>query len=175
MATEDSRLFLHLYDDEMQEKSRMDSRVTVYIAALTVAGGVLGFLFQNEWPVATDPLRIASLVSSSLSVIVFVFAGVYVVRAYVGYTHRRLPLPNEILKFRTELLTYHERTHSSETAALQDFENYLSRKLADATARNSRNNITRSTYYHRASVAIVVGLVLAAISGVLLAINTVFK
>lgn len=159
-----------LYFREFDDKAHLDNRLGLYVVLLSSIGGALAYLFRLS---LTDDswLHLLALGTCCMASIPYALAIIWVVKAMFDYTWEKLPSPEVLLTYRSQLVSYYKANPSVEGSDTSDFEGFLIKKLASAAETNSANNLARSARYNRASRFLVWVLILGAISGALLALD----
>ena len=163
----DSDIFQKQYDFEMTRKNNLSSSVNVPIVALTVLGGATSSMilkYEYSYNVPTYIFITVVLLSICFSG----YALILVFKSQIGYWHHKIPSSNTLSKYHHELIAWYEKEgHNEEKAKLLakvDFDDYLNRKLSEASDANGQNNLKRGAFLHDANVKIAIALVFVAIA-----------
>ncbi len=156
------------YFRELDGKAQQDARMGVFVGLLSAVGAAIAFLVKNAWPPATSWYRV-SLTLSGVSLVLYVLAVIWVLRATLGFRYEKVPSPDNLLVYWQNLLGYHGVDPSAPGKAAADFEDYLVRHFASAASRNVGDNLARSALYYGAARFLLWVIVLSALAALSLA------
>ena len=168
----DVTLLKEIYFRELDIKAQLDSRLTVYVAVLTIVGGIIAFLVRSAWHGSTC-FHYASIALSTISILILAIGILCAFRANIGYLDQRLPFADTILNYSKSLVEYYKINKGVQGTASEDLDKFLVERFSSASARNSENNLKRSAFYYRTSQFILWSLVSSILSGIVLALREV--
>ena len=151
-----------LYEAEWTRKDGIQSSVSLSFGVLVLVVAGLTYLTRESGITLGEyPVYWAALLGGVASALVCAYQ---LVRAQVGYTYRRLAYPTALLHLQNDLDVYYTANGSklpatAKSTAREQFESDLVQRLAEATDRNTKNNVQRGEHLHRANLALVAALV----------------
>ena len=176
------------YDYELKRKDQITAALTLPVGVLIALGTVM-VAMARSFSRTDGYLAWFFLLSLGSAACAFVVCVVYLVFAYHRQTHWYLPRLSELKKMREtwrEMFKqiylrefYGEKEYQGEEQSLIQaaddlFQDALEMKIIEAADKNTENNNIRSNrYLYRARVAIIVVLILTAITGVLYVVDQV--
>ncbi len=147
----DIELIKEMYFKELEGKTVQDGRLPVQVGLLTVIGGVLLFALRN--PVATgDRLYELFFGVVIVALLFYCFSIICVCLANIGHKYERLPRADTMYSYFLSLTDFYEKGANAQGTAEDDFNEYLRRKMVEATSRNTDVNLLRSARNHTAVV-----------------------
>ena len=159
-------LIKDFYSKELEDESVQDNRLTVHVGILTLIGAALLFSLKN--PIGTDhnlfSLFLGALV---LALIFFVASIVQVIRANIGHKYERLPRADVVYDYFLKLQDFYRSNPKTFGSSEDDFEDYLKRKMVEATARNTDVILLRSARNHTALVLMALAVALSLVCAVM--------
>jgi hypothetical protein len=150
-----------LYFRELDAKVQQDQRLAPSLVLLSLIGGVIYFLIQGLPPAVLSVQSIAT----TLAVICYAAATVYVGRATVGHAYEVLPDSDALLRYYTGLAEYYCAKQDTGGTADGDFEDFLLRHLVAAATRSRYYNLRRAAHYYLANRFAAAAIALAAVAG----------
>jgi hypothetical protein len=162
----DIELYRKQYDFELDQKAQISASANIPISAATfIFGGLAAVTFAFDY--GDERLSQIFMWVLSTSVAAIAVAVFYIFCSILGYKYQKLPLLSQLKDHRAKLLSWHEKNGSTAERAEQEFEEYFMSRLSEASDYNSRNNIIRGDYVHRATFALAVSVVLAGTASAL--------
>lgn len=160
-----SNFYRELYLFEWELRHRITSWLQIPIAALTVLGGGAIVLAQG-FPYDDSARTMAFVLAILLALMSLGLAGYFVVRCLHGYEYAKLPRSSEIRELLEKRREYLSACGESPDEAERYLEDFIHRRMAEATDRNADNNAIKSAFLHKANQWTVWTLVLLAVSAV---------
>ncbi|HOX69129.1 MAG TPA: hypothetical protein PKV56_14815 [Burkholderiaceae bacterium] len=156
-----SDLYRKQYDFELEQRNSIASATNIPLVAITVvAGAVSAVLLEYRYEQCLTTWAFAISISAALASVCFSVFSIF--RSFWNYEYKKLPSSALLKKFQGDLLKWHIENGTNEAEAKKyaddDFLDYLTDRLADATDWNGQNNIVRGNYLHRATAAIALGV-----------------
>jgi hypothetical protein len=163
----DSGIFQKQYDFEMTRKNTLSSSLNIPIVALTVLGGAASsMILKYEYSYNISTYIFIAVVS--ISICFSAYALILAFKSQVGYWHHKIPSSGTLSNYYKDLITWYVAEGSSEEEARvqaeSDFDDYLNRKLSEASDANGENNLKRGAYLNEANVKIAIALLFLALS-----------
>lgn len=154
-------LFQKQYDFELDQRNALISAVNVPIVAITVLTSAASAALL-DFPYQLDVKSWVFLLLCLLGFAALLFAVYSGFRSFWGYEYQKLPDATQLRSHFEGLCRWHENCGNSpedaKASALLDFADYLDERLAEAVEWNSKNNLARGNYVHRATAAIAFAL-----------------
>lgn len=160
----DDDLLRETYFKELDERHRLDGRITLQVGVLTIGGGVLAALFRSFAPEQSLLYGIFMVFAGSATLL-FLFALIWVLRANIGHDYSRLPYLGDLRDHLRELETYYEARGNVADAATE-YETYLRERLIEATDHNIATNLSRSGRFYLGNTFIAWMVLFLALAGV---------
>ena len=153
----DRELYQKQYDFELEQRNSIASSTNIPIVSITVIGGALSTMVLS-FPYSGGFGTIGFVVAAMLSVAAILIALFFVLRSLIGYTYAKIPSPTALAEHFRDLETWHRNNGETEEKASSlakvDFSAYLDQRLAEASEKNSQNNIRRGNFVHDATVLV---------------------
>ena len=162
------------YYRELDGKSQLDARLGMYTVPFTAVGGVVIYLVRSAW-IGSGFLYLVGLSAAVASLVIYFVALIWLIRATIGFTYKRVPYPQDLKAHWDELSTYHWKYPSAKGSAPQEFnEDLIELCCRDATI-NAKNNTRRAARYYTVGVLLLWVIVFGAISGLIQVIPYIVK
>ena len=162
------------YFNEMTRRERVITSLSVPVAAITVIGSSLLFIFRETMEIFTtefDEKTVALLVEASIiSGLVFLALWYYLVQIFIGEFYRGVPYANERRKLFKEYIDYY-RYFAPQHIKQKALDNYKSDRLSylvECVDHNQRVNDRKYLYRYKFLKLLVVNLACVAGTFVLL-------
>lgn len=152
--------FQQQYDAEAQQRTAIESALTVPVGVVTVLGGAVyllasAFHYEMAWPSFT----FATLTAAAF--LALCISACYLMRVLHGFEYSRIPTPTELWAHYGSLKDY-AAAYGGDADA--DFAEFLNERLAQATERNAENNASKLSRLHNAKTWTFVSMVLLALA-----------
>jgi hypothetical protein len=157
------------YYRELDGKAQLDARLGMYTVPFTAVGGVIIYLTRSALT-STGLSFFVSISASALSLLVYFVALIWLVRATIGFTYKRLPYSNTLKERWETLSNYHWKYPWVFGSAARDFEEELIEHFSTDATINASHNSVRAARYSIVGNLLLWVFVLSAISGVAQAI-----
>ena len=149
-----------LYYRELDAKRDLDARPTLHVAVLSVLGSLLAYSFihftgQNGLQESWFNLFLSTAAVS------YGVAVANVILATQGHPYARLPLVESLQSHSANLAAFFRQTPGAEGSALTDFEDFIRRRMIEATSKNEYANLSRAARHYSAMRAMSLCLVFA--------------
>jgi len=160
----DIELMKEMYFRELEGKTTQEGRLPVHVGLLTVIGGALLFSLRN--PVESgEGLFVPFVVVVIVALVLFIISIVQICRANIGHDYERLPRVDTMYSYFLGLTEFYEKNTNVKGTAEGDFDDYLKRKMVEATSRNTDVNLLRSARNHTAVVLMALAALFSLASG----------
>ncbi len=175
--SEKSDFLKELYFHELDRKKSLESMVTLPCGIIAGLLGLVGYYFTKfnfnlpgKWETV---LELAFLASASLAIVFLLLAVYWCARTVIGSKYEHLPGANTILTYWNDLESWHRKylPKNSEEANRVDFDDFLTRSLAQCCQRNWSANHYRSEELFRTKRSIVWALIVVVILSICYYIN----
>lgn len=160
-----------MYAEEWERRERIQSATGIPIALLTIVGGALVVFFERSMPFAgwIDAPFWSLFVATSVLLGIALYM---LVRSYLGYMDRRLPLASQLQQHHETLTAHFAKSPTAAADVQREFDRFLAERYVDALDRNGTNNINRSAYLHKANKFAVMAFVATVLTAIPLGVQT---
>ena len=167
-------LFRKQYDFELEQRNSIASATNIPIVAITVvASATCAILLDFQYDHSLGCY--AFVTCSALTVLSFGYSVLCLFRSFWNYEYQKLPNSSLLKQHFEDLRNWHLGNGCSADDAIRsaevDFLDYLDGNLAQATDRNSQNNILRGNYLHRATAAVATAVLFLIPAGAIYTYN----
>ncbi|MEC3814151.1 hypothetical protein PNF30_16195 [Bacillus safensis] len=158
-----------MYYYEIEQKEKLNSRVTIPIGVLTLLVGLVIYYFKNIKDIDLNGWGIVFFVVYILFILSIVFCGYLVFKAYYNYTYHYLPDPTTFQNDTNKIIDYYETNYETffknEGAKSELISDEINKMLCnyykECTTQNVNMNKLKVTYLRYAGYATVIALFLA--------------
>lgn len=153
------------YEFELDQRSHLVATTNIPIAASTFLLGGLSticvkFEYSHELSTYWFSLSAAAAAIALACSVYFIF------RSLLGYEYEKLADPSELRKHHHDLIEWHVTRGEGREDADEEFRDYLTDRLSEASRNNSENNVTQGVYISKATLAIAFSVVFIASAGI---------
>lgn len=156
------------YHSELENKEKINNRITVPISIVTLLIGSLFFYFDKIDKINSDVSKVFFILFLGMSVIAILFSIFFLFKAYYGYQYDYIPLISEIKNFEDLLYAYHINDGKTEQQAgeftKRDVELFLAKVYVKSTTNNMIENERKLKYLRHAGWSLSVVLLTAVLA-----------
>jgi ABC-type sugar transport system permease subunit len=146
------------YNAELENKEKINNRITVPISILTLLIGGILIYFKEIDKISNVISKVFFILFLGLSIIAILFCVFFLFKAYYGYTYKYIPLLKDIQDYQNGLIDYYlNENHNYENAsylAELDVQLYLENIYVESTTNNMEQNEKKLRYLRQAGWAL---------------------
>lgn len=171
---------LNWYDREEERKVSLESSLNIPIGILTIVFALLFYLVKEfDFTSASTFEEFCLILFVGISCISAFVTTYYLFKSYHniyrGYTYNGLPYPTQLLKYEKELIEFYGEHYGRPIKGDEEFDSYLTNKLASLVDNNAYNNDTKSKYLHSSKRFIFISILTLVLAFVPFLINSFSK
>ena len=159
-------IYKSFYDFEWEHRSHLTSALNIPIAGITVLGAAFAAMAQSFTYKDFLNLKYAFIGFSILSFISLAIVIIFLFRAFLGYTYKRIATPKKFDGYYKRLLEWHNKYANGKQSADDKFEIYFNQRVAEASEVNAGNNKRRSLNLNRANLTLAISLIFLAVTSI---------
>lgn len=166
------QLFKEIYNYELDHKEKINSRITVPIAIITLLVGLAVYYFQGFKNIKLDVFGVSFFIIYALYITSLVIAIVLTFRAYYNYEYKYLPSPEKLDEYVGEISKYYDDNYEAHFKDKGDkqslIDNRITQKLyiyyKECATQNIEMNKRKLTYLRYVGYTLIIATILAIIS-----------
>lgn len=155
---------MSFYNFEWEHRSHLTSALNIPIAGITIVGAAFAAMVQSFPYKDFQNLKYVFIGFSILSFVSLALVVIFLFRAFLGYTYKRIATPKKFDNYYKRLLEWHKRQNNMQQSADELFEIYFNQRVAEASEVNAANNKRRSLNLNRSNLTIAISLIFLAIT-----------
>ena len=161
------QLYTHyekIYFHELQRKEQVFSRLNIPLAVMVAIVGFYAILISSEYRILALGMKIWFWVILSISIAFLVAGSCYFVDALLGKMDKAIATPNDIEKWRQELIIYYKDETDCTSFVSEDISRQLYIDYMDCSSILTINNDRKSSSLYYCNMLLISATVFAAAS-----------